>query len=233
MAKPDWQWDEMQQIGTDYDDQQQVADYDMRMAEVRDVDAENAALLEQLDLAPGSSVLEIGCGTGRFARAAAAAGHDLTAIDVSAPMLAYVRDQAAQEGLPDIATQHAGFLTMDFPANTFDAAVSSIVLHHLPDAWKLIALRNVARVLRPGAVFFLRDAVFSTAKYEPPENAFKGFVQAFPTMPEEAACHVAQEFSTYDWIMEGLLERAGFTIQGKEESPPAFVSYHCTAEAIP
>ena len=33
---------------------------------------------------------------------------------------------------------------------------------------------------------------------------------------DEVTAHVREEFSTFDWIMDGLLERAGFKILSKE-----------------
>ncbi len=83
MRAPEWQWNEFQQVGTDYANLEEVATYDARMATFRDVETENRKILETLALPAGSRVLEIGCGTGRFARAAAAAGHQVTAVDVS------------------------------------------------------------------------------------------------------------------------------------------------------
>lgn len=227
MTQNDWQWNEMQQVGTDYADLQQVAIYDERMGSFRDVDGENREMLEALGLAAGAAVLEIGCGTGRFARAAAAAGLRASAIDVSAIMLDYVKQKAREEGVGEIETQHRGFLTMEFPEASFDAAVSGAALHHLPDAWKLVALRNIARVLRRGGQFILRDVVFEVSGNETPEECFERFSNAFPNMRVETARHVAQEFSTYDWIMEGLLARAGFKMLAKARAGESFVVYHC------
>jgi ubiquinone/menaquinone biosynthesis C-methylase UbiE len=224
---PDWQWDEMRHVGTDYNDAAQVAAYDERMRAFRDVDAENRETLEALALPAGAAVLEVGCGTGRFARAAQAAGLDVTAVDVSPVMLAHVHREASAGGAGGIATQHAGFLTMDFPAERFDAAVSGIALHHLPDAWKLVALRNVARVLKPGGQFMLRDIVFAPARGEPPEACFERFAASLPDARDPGARHVAQEFSTYDWIMEGLLSRAGFQIVSTCTPVESFAVYHC------
>lgn len=219
MSVPQWQWDEMQQVGTDFADPREVAAYDERMATFRDVDAENRRRLEMLDLPPGAALLDVGSGTGAFARAAARAGVRVCAVDVSAAMLTYLAERAAAEGLRGITTQHAGFLTMDFPPAGFDAVVSWAALHHLPDAWKLVALRRIARVLRPGGQLLLGDVVFSPAPGEAPESCFERFVASVPTMRDGAVGHVAREFSTYDWILEGLLERAGFEILSWQPSP--------------
>jgi putative AdoMet-dependent methyltransferase len=227
MQIPDWQWNEMQQIGTDYADIHEVEKYDERMGAFRDVNTENREMLDMLQLPAGATVLEIGCGTGRFVRAASAAGLQATAIDVSSIMLAYVQDKAQREGLNAITTQQAGFLTLDFPAGSFDAVVSGAALHHLPDAWKMVALHHIARVLKPHGQFILRDVVFSVHEAETPEMIFERFADSFKGMRLEAARHVAQEFSTYDWIMEGLLKRAGFRILIEQEVAQSFVVYHC------
>jgi putative AdoMet-dependent methyltransferase len=142
-------------------------------------------------------------------------------------MLNYVEHKSKEEGVRIAALEHAGFLTMSFPAGHFDAAVSGAALHHLPDAWKLVALRNIARVLKTGGQLLLRDVVFSLSQNESPEDCFERFSGAFPNMREEAARHAAQEFSTYDWIMEGLLERAGFKVLSTTKGEESFLIYHC------
>ena len=229
MNTPAWRWNEIQQVGTDYTDITEVQKYDDRMGTIRDVNAENQHILGLLNLPANSAILEIGCGTGQFARCAAQSGHNVTAIDISTIMLEYVQAKASQLGT-SITTQHAGFLTMDFPADTFDAVVSGLALHHLPDTWKYIALTNIARILKPAGQFILRDVVFSYNQNEPPETSLKNFIDSVPPeMFKEVARHVASEFSTYDWIMQGLLERAGFTIISTTTPAPAQTIYHCKA----
>lgn len=75
--------------------------------------------------------------------------------------------------------------------------------------------------------FILGDVVFSPGDGQPPEPCFERFAGAFPNMRVEAARHVAQEFSTYDWIIEGLLTRAGFEILSKVNRSESFFRYHC------
>lgn len=223
----DWHWCELQQVGTDYMDLSEVERYERRMGEFRNLGDENAGILRRLALPTGSSVLEIGTGTGHFARFAAAAGMNVTAIDVSPVMLEYARRRAVEDGIGGIVFLHAGFLTQKFAESSFDAVVSGAALHHLPDAWKAVALANVARVLKPGGQFILRDIVFS---FEPGEHAasFESFVSACPAgMRKEAARHVAKEYSTLGWIMEGLLERAGLRVLAATEDKACLLEYHC------
>ncbi len=226
MTTPDWEWDETRQVGTDFSDTRQVRIYDEKMAEFRDVNAENRDLLNLLQLPHGASLLEIGCGTGRFARFAASNELKVTAIDVSPAMLDYVREKAAEERLQDLRVLHAGFLTMDFPPATFDAALSNAALHHLPDSWKAVALRNIANVLKPGGQLLLGDVIFPTTNGEKPEASFQAFTESFKGMRAEAARHIATEYSTYDWIIEGLLERSGFSYRLIAHSGENFLLYH-------
>jgi SAM-dependent methyltransferase len=92
----------MQQVGTDYSDSAAVEIFDERMAVFRDVDAENRRILDTIKLPLGSSILEIGCATGRFARPAAAAGYAVCAIDVSEQMLEFAKRKSQEEGLTAI-----------------------------------------------------------------------------------------------------------------------------------
>ncbi len=201
-----WQWDEFQQVGTDYSDGAEVERYERRMGEFRDLAAEDAAILAELALTGNSRILEIGTGTGHFAIAAAKAGHRVTALDVSPAMLRYAQGRAESEGVSGIEFCRAGFLTFSSAPWAYDAAVSVAVLHHLPDLWKAFALENVRRALKPGGLFLLNDIVFSWEGQSPAPN-FETFINAMPeSLREGAVGHVAKEYSTLTWIMEGLLK---------------------------
>lgn len=227
MQQPQWYWNEMQQVGTDYASVVEVEAYDQRMATIRDVDSENRAILDRLGLQPGASILEIGCGTGRFVRMAVSQGYAVAAADVSRAMLDYVAAKVEEEGLPSIALQQAGFLTMEAAPETYDAVVSVAALHHLPDAWKYVALCRVHTCLKPGGQFILRDVVFSSSQGDPCAG-FERFVDGYEEPIRTGAIgHVAREYSTYDWIMEGLLKWAGFDIDSAVEEGTSFWVYHC------
>jgi ubiquinone/menaquinone biosynthesis C-methylase UbiE len=221
-------WNEMQQVGTDYADVGEVERYEKRMGQFRDLAKEDGEILCALKLAPGARVLEIGTGTGHFARAAASAGHKVVAVDVSEMMLAYAGGAAKARGLT-MELVHGGFLTFEGAAGSFDGAVTVVALHHLPDMWKAVALGNLRRVLKVGGRLVLRDVVFAFGRGGH-AAAFEGFVGALPaTMSVEANRHIAREYSTLDWIMEGLLERAGFKVEKKTELGSALVEYVCVA----
>jgi putative AdoMet-dependent methyltransferase len=228
--RPDWQWNEIQHVGTNFADAAEVERYERRMGEFRDLPGEDAAILADLALPPGAHILEIGTGTGHFARAAAAAGLRVTAVDISPAMLEYAENRARRDALANIEFHEGGFLTFSPAPATFDAAVSVAVLHHLPDFWKAVALQNVRRALKPGGLFVLGDVVFPWEgdNYQRPLEAF---IDAMPQATRQAAIgHVAREFSTLDWIMEGLLVHAGFRILKIAADRAPLLKYLCRGE---
>jgi SAM-dependent methyltransferase len=144
-------------------------------------------------------------------------------------MLQYAENRAKAEGLNDIEFRHAGFLTFSVSPGTFDAAVSVAALHHLPDLWKAVALNNIHLALKPGGQFLFCDIVFSS-KDRDPRLRFDAFIDAMPeSMQEGTIGHIAKEYSTLDWIMEGLLTRAGFRILRIVDSQTPLIQYLCKA----
>lgn len=224
----EWKYDEYRQVGKDYTLADEVAVYDSSHAQFRDVDAENRALLEKLELPSGSSIADIGCGTGEFALTAAGEGHSVVAVDVSARMLERSKEKAAERGV-ELRFQHAGYLDFQLPARSLDAVTSSFSLHHLPDYWKGVALERVRQSLKQGGRFFLRDVVMPdtgaaacVSRFVAQQEALGGVF-----LREDAIGHFREEFSTYDWIMRGLLERSGFKIRAVETVSGIFAEYLC------
>jgi ubiquinone/menaquinone biosynthesis C-methylase UbiE len=100
-------------------------------------------------LPPGAAALDMGCGAGRIAVPAAAAGLRVTGLDSDAAMLAEAARSAAEAGLA-LETIHGDITTMPLPADSFDAVLSINVLHLVP-AWQQ-ALAEAVRVMRPGGL---------------------------------------------------------------------------------
>lgn len=101
-------------------------------------------------LAPASEVLDYGCGEGAYAAIEAARlGHRVTAIDLSPVAIEHARRDAEQAGVADnidFRVMNAEALEID--SDAFDYVCGLGVIHHLNlDA----SLREVARVMRPGA----------------------------------------------------------------------------------
>jgi len=211
---PVWQYDEIRQVGTDYTDEAQVEAYDQRMQSLRDVKEETEAIIKSINLKENETILEIGTGTGSFAIEAAKICAKVIAIDVSQKMLEFAQQKAQAKGITNIEFSHAGFLTYVHTGKAFDAIVSQLALHHLPDFWKMIALKKIYQLLKNGGTFYLGDVVFS---FPIEEYNFK-INNWIDTMKEkvgadfakEAEMHIKEEFSTFDWIIEEMLHKSGF-----------------------
>lgn len=98
-------------------------------------------------------VLEVAVGTGRNLPYYPG-GCKLTAIDVSPAMLAKARLRAGSIGVT-AKFQEMNAETLEFPDATFDTVVETLALCTFPDP--VNALREMARVLRPGGRLLLAD----------------------------------------------------------------------------
>ncbi len=110
-------------------------------------------LARALHVGPGQTVVDLGCGHGGPALwVARQTGATMIGIDLSPVGIDLARRRAAEIGLSDQARFEGGDVTeTGLPDASCDAAMSLDVLWALPD--KAAALREVARILRPGGRF--------------------------------------------------------------------------------
>ena len=175
--------------------------------------APDVELLQRLGLGSTSTLVDLGAGTGLLAAAAAPHCRRVVAVDPSPAMLAAAR--ARETGIECVA---AGFLTYQHVGEAPDAVYSRNALHHLPDFWKAVALRRVADLLKPGGTFVLRDIVYACELDELEGVLEDWFEAALAEASEgwtrtELEAHVRNEYSTFTWLLEPMLQRAGFEIR--------------------
>lgn len=110
---------------------------------------------DRLRLASGDRLLDMGCGGGRHAFAAARRGARVVALDADAGELKGVRDMlVAMEEEGEVPAPGVGIplqgdaLALPFADGAFDRVIASEVLEHVPDDRG--AIRELARVLRRG-----------------------------------------------------------------------------------
>lgn len=224
-----WRYDEFKQVGRDYGAPAEVEVYDSSHADFRDIAAESDRVLDLIGVETGDRIIDFGSGTGTFAIQAAKRGAQVSAIDVSEAMIAHARDKAQQAGVTNISFHHAGFLSYERPDDSADAIASTFAFHHLPDFWKGIALKRLHRMLKPGGRFYLHDVIIE-------ENNSLANIDAFINrqadaggefLRQDAEGHFRDEFSTYDWVIDGLLDRAGFTLLEKRIEFGVLGTYLC------
>lgn len=150
------------------------------------------------------SILDIGCGAGRNAVPLALAGHRVTGVDLSLPMLQAARQRAERERVADLCTFREGTMEqLPVPAASFDLVVAQGVWNLATSDLQLVAaLAEAARAARTGAGLFVftfsRNTLAEDLGPLPGQrqiyDQFSGSPQAFVTEEE----------------LDGLLASAGF-----------------------
>ncbi len=214
---PKWYYDEFKQVGTDYSNIEEVYAYDLRMQKLRDTEYESNCIRELLRIKKNDLVLEIGTGTGELALNISTHCRQVVAIDVSETMINFARMKAKAQNKTNIQFCNAGFLTYENCDEPFDIIITQLALHHLPDYWKMIALRRIYDTLKKDGKFYLNDVVFPSS-IQNYDSYFAKIINdldksAGDEIALETETHIREEFSTLDWIMEGLLKNVGFCIE--------------------
>jgi len=110
-------------------------------------------VLQLLDLRPGMSLCELGCGSGWMTRFAARHGVQAEGYDISPDMIEIARELAAEEGL-DVRFEAADMEELDL-GRRFDTCLLYDALHHSPRADLVLATAH--RALRPGGLLLLAE----------------------------------------------------------------------------
>lgn len=174
--------------------------------DVSGLDAASARMtdehLDRLDVQPGMTVLDLGCGTGapgvRLARWCDA---DITGVSVSVGDIALATARAEAEGVSRrITFRQADAARLPFADGTFDRVLAIESLAHVADRGQVLS--EIARVLRPGGRVVLSDFVQLGPEPEDAEER-----EAAARML--AALRVAPPVRVARY--EGLLRAAGLT----------------------
>jgi arsenite methyltransferase len=124
--------------------------------------------LEHAVLAPGSRVLDVGCGGGidvlLAARRVGPDGH-VTGLDLLPEMCARARANAAAAGLANVEVVEGEMEAIPLPDDAVDAIISNGVINL--SARKMRALFECARVLRPGGHLCLTDVTIDERDLPP------------------------------------------------------------------
>jgi SAM-dependent methyltransferase len=107
-----------------------------------------------LDRVPAGAreALDLGCGSGDFARLLASRVERVLAVDLSPQMIALARQRS--QGIANLEFQQMDALDWQWPENRFDCIVSITCLHHLPME---PMIEKIKAALRPGGVLLIVD----------------------------------------------------------------------------
>jgi SAM-dependent methyltransferase len=229
-----WRLDELAHAGPEHLDAEFIAGFDRKQG-YPDPESDIAAF-EAHGLDAASAVVDFGAGTGQFAIPAARRFGRVIAVDVSAAMLAALRakaggkaEAAADEGGLECA--RGGFLSYS-PGGLVDGVYTRNALHQVPDFWKVIALRRIADMLRPGGVLRLLDLIFDFGPGEADAVFGDWFAQAAGNPADgytaaDYAEHIRTEYSTFRWLLEPMLAATGFEVTDVSYERRLYGAYTC------
>jgi SAM-dependent methyltransferase len=109
-------------------------------------------LAEMTGLGAGSSMLEIGCGTGQATGALAKRGYRVTCVELGDNLAEVARRNLAE--YPDVHVENAAFEEWDAEGRRFDAVFAAQAWHWLEPEFRY---RKAAEVLRPGGWLAILD----------------------------------------------------------------------------
>jgi len=156
--------------------------------------------IKQMDIQPGNSILDMGCGTGRnaslMAKYIGETGH-ITGLDISELMENQFLKKFRGQANISFAKQRIDQL---FDLNKqFDIVFISFVIHGFPHEIRNTVIQNALTHLKPGGSFYILDyAEFDMAKIP----ALHRFI--FKKME----CKYAFDYIEHDW--KAILKEAGF-----------------------
>ncbi|MGE0449303.1 MAG: class I SAM-dependent methyltransferase [Vicinamibacterales bacterium] len=107
-------------------------------------------------------LLDAGCGPGIVTAAIAPHVGHVHGVDLTPAMIAAAERRTADQGLTNVQFSLADMSSLPFDDGAFDGAVTRYTVHHLENP--LAALREMARVTRPGGRIVAVDAVPPASK---------------------------------------------------------------------
>lgn len=229
---PGWKISEKQNAGEEHFDPEEVARFDEKMP--FDPSTEINLLLE-FGLSEEDTVVDFGTGTGVFPLTIAEHCDRVVANDVSETMLEVVRRRMETRGIRNLDLVNEGFVNYEHQGESASFVFSKDALHHLPDFWKIEALKTVRKTLKEGGIFRLRDFVFSfdpQDSYEEIETWIGKNKESTIFTEEEIHRHFRDEYSTYGFLLEPMLERVGFEILEATYDGDFYAKYTCQWDGV-
>src|SRR4051794_33822897 len=143
---------------------------------------ENSAGYLVPHLRPGVDLLDVGCGPGTITAdlAARVAPGTVLGIDASRDVIAQAASDAA--GVAGLRFAVDDVYALDHPDDAFDVVHAHQVLQHLADP--VAALVEMRRVVKPGGVVAVRDAVYRAMSWYPANPGLDRWLELYCAVAE-------------------------------------------------
>jgi len=224
-------YNEFSHPGIDHSDKKYPAKYDEKMEKMRNYETEAQKMVELLKINKNDVIIDIGAGTGGLTLQLAKFCKRIYAVDTSAAMLSRAKEKSEKLKIKNIEFINSGFLNYSHKGEEPSIITTKMALHHLPDFWKVIALKKIHDILKNDGRFFLSDVIlsFEPGDYETIFNNWKDQLgkEVDKEFANESVIHVNEEFSTFEWLMDKIIEKAGFKIKQKNILDKLRMEYYC------
>ncbi len=141
--------------------------------------ADNSAAYLLPCLEPGSSIVDVGCGPGTITIDLAervAPGH-VVGLDREPAILETARTNAVQRGVSNVEFRIGDVYALDFADDSVDVVHAHQVLQHLSDP--VTAMREMARIGRPGGTVAVRDADYAAMAWAPADSRLDRWLELY------------------------------------------------------
>lgn len=152
----------------------------------------------------GGTMAEIGVGTGELA-GRRLSDCEITGIDQSVNML-----KETKKKFPKLKVKLGTFLQLPMDSGSVDTVVSSYAFHHCNEEEKILAVKEMARILKPAGRIVIADLMFAD------EEARKIFAENCSDAERE---DLEDEYFAYVDRLEGVLETLGFDARHVQVDP--------------
>jgi len=156
----------------------------------------------------GQQVLDIGCGTGALTLRAARRGAKVKGIDIRPQVLEIAEQRVRSAGLTEsveLAEMGVAELSEE-EAQRYDAVMSGLCLSELSEAEVSYALKEAARILRPGGLVLVADEI-------KPQGRVNRLIHALLRTPLAAFTYIITQQTTHPASkLPEKMKAAGFAI---------------------
>jgi SAM-dependent methyltransferase len=146
--------------------------------------AENSAAYLLPRLTPGATLLDVGCGPGTLTAdlATHVAPGRVLAVDTSAEVVDEARAHAEDRGVDNLDVVAGDFRDLDIRHGGFDVVHAHQVLQHLREP--VGALRDMARLARPGGLVAARDSDYGAMAWAPASDGLDRWHEVYMAVTE-------------------------------------------------
>jgi 2-polyprenyl-3-methyl-5-hydroxy-6-metoxy-1,4-benzoquinol methylase len=146
--------------------------------------AENSAAYLLPHISPGMTLLDVGCGPGTLTAdlAAQVAPGRVLAVDTSTEVVEEARAHAEDRGVDNLDVVAGDFRDLDIRHGGFDVVHAHQVLQHLREP--VGALRDMARLARPGGLVAVRDSDYGAMVWAPASEGIDRWREVYTAVTE-------------------------------------------------